>query len=181
MNKLFRKRALVISGIALLILVLILAPITFSKPELPENADLLRMITSIESSTNDINTTNREIAAKMGDIRDVSGTTARIGAGLTELEAGIGEQDASLAHLGTLSKRQVDLSVELKDLATRLHTDLGTLQASTERQKAAVRGMNDAGKSLTSTAQEIKRINEVIADDVRRAERLAAETANNMP
>jgi len=75
----------------------------------------------------------------------------------------------------------VELSEQLKGLAKELQGDLGEVRGTTWRQKSAVAGMNEASQSLTATAKEIGRINAVIAEDVRRAEQVAAETASSMP
>lgn len=179
-----KKKAAFISGISVISLVLlavILKPHLHSSPHLPEQADLLKMIQSIQANTENINRINEDIAAQMTDIRDLSGTTERIGSGLQTLQAGVGEQDASLAHLDVLSRRQVELSEQLKGLATELQGDLGEVRGTAWRQKSAVAGMNEAGQSLTATAQEIGRINAAIAEDVRRAEQVAGETVRSMP
>lgn len=150
-------------------------------PKLPEKLDVLGMIHHIYANNNGINNENQKIVGNMKQISDLAGKTVSIGGHLNELNAGLKEQDSSLAHLNELSKKQVELSDSLHNLAGTLSTDLKNVKQSSASQDSSVQQMLDSASSLSRLAKEIADVNSTIANKLERAKNTTAEVESEMP
>ncbi|HEU4963854.1 MAG TPA: hypothetical protein VFV52_08380 [Bacilli bacterium] len=175
------KRTLLIAGLVALPTLGLLGTLAFASPQVPTQWDLLGMIRSIYAKNEQINEVNGGIVGQMSDINRLSDTTGRIGEGLSTLQAGVTKQDRSLARLQTLSQKQIDLSIDLKNYATTLHGDLTRIKQGSGHQSASVQAMIRAAHQLAQTAAEVEQTNATIAGKVDRAADLSAEVAHDMP
>lgn len=150
-------------------------------PHIPPDMDILGMVRHINTNNNGINQVNNSIIGKMTNINNMTDTTQTIHSHLQTLQAGIGDQDKSLANLKVLSAKQVDLSESLHSLAQSLTGDLSTIYTSSKDQSAMLQKMQDSAATLARLADQLQQTNGTMAAKLDQATSKTAEVNQSMP
>lgn len=175
----WRSKPFLLIGLPTVLLVVAAGATQMHK--LPAQIDLIGMIQHIHDNNNSINTVNGKIVGNMGDISQMSNTTAKIDDHLHTLQAGLAKPDASLKHLDALSQQEVDLSVSFVGLANQLSSDLNKIKQSSDSQQLSVQGMIQTTQALSQTAERVGSINGTIAGKLAQATQISGQVAREMP
>jgi chromosome segregation ATPase len=150
-------------------------------PSIPKKFDLIGMIRHIHSDNDHLNTVNANIVGDLNSISQLAGTSSQIDSHLHELRTGLSGQSQSLTRLGAYSRKEIDLSKSLNQLAIELSNNINTVHEYSATQNQSIANLITTANSLSKLASQIEKTNGTIANKLTTATQVSKQIASSMP